>query len=252
MDKLGGFRDNISYQGLRAYWEYNSDVLRIYAVVDEDSDDQDTGAEIVWHRLKNLWVVRDRETHRRIETFSAKDPREGVKRALMTLRKRIPRTASLRSAVIRLAHQNPEFREHLVPLLRQAADIWTDQRRSPDGVYYPRSVYDRLPLDMRPFRWATPARGIDGNFPRPWRVSDKDALLRWLQRELNWREMYTDYHPEDRGRQTLWIGLRDNRNREDHGRRLRIIAETLEDERFPFDLSNFSHILLLDDLRKNG
>jgi intein/homing endonuclease len=82
--KRAGHREVDNYKGLRAYWEFNSQNLRVYGVT---NDEDQQVAEIVFDRRTDTWEVRHPDTHKRIETFTAKDDREGVKRALMTLDK---------------------------------------------------------------------------------------------------------------------------------------------------------------------
>lgn len=68
------------YGNYHAYWEYNSPVERVYGVYNVDTDDE--VGRIIYQKMTHAWIVED-SNRKRLQTFSANDAREGVKRSLM-------------------------------------------------------------------------------------------------------------------------------------------------------------------------
>lgn len=131
----------------------------------------------------------------------------------------------------------------------QAHDLWENREKSPSGKRYPKSVWDT----SRIFGWATPASNGDGTYPEPWRVSDSKMAQNWLKVLTNFQDLYVFGHGQlVRGREALWVGLRDNRDTEGHKSRLVSISEKLKRLGRPHLLGrDGSYVLLLDDLKRN-
>ena len=113
------------------------------------------------------------------------------------------------------------------------------------------SKWDRV--RPSPFGWATPAANIDGTIPIPWRVAHARVALTWLKSEFPQnKDIVTDYHQEYRGRMSIWVGLRDNRDRRAHAARLTEMVASLRKRGFPVILDqDHRYFLLVDDLDKN-
>lgn len=80
------FREVYRLGFLHAFWMYNSREERVYGVKDYDIEDEPTVGEISWNKKTNTWQVwHAGDSRRALESFTASDAREGVKRALMTL-----------------------------------------------------------------------------------------------------------------------------------------------------------------------
>lgn len=134
-----------------------------------------------------------------------------------------------------------------------AFETWNDPHKSPAGTPYPKSKWDRLGR-MSPFRWATPATNLDGSFPEPWRVTDKDAALVFLKKEFPQNsDIYTDYESDlFRGYNRIWVGLRDNRDKQAHYTRLLLMHDDLKAAGWPVLRDNRRNVLwLLDDVQKD-
>jgi len=120
----------------------------------------------------------------------------------------------------------------------------------------PRSVYDKVPEALRPFGWATPAPVVKGEMPMPWRVAHADRAKDFLKKHFpEFHDSYVDYGDSAfRGRLTLWVGLRDNRDREAHAARMQELAGNLEKAGFKtlFKTQGGRPVLyLVDDLPKD-
>jgi hypothetical protein len=134
---------------------------------------------------------------------------------------------------------------------KKAQELWQGKDVSPLGVPYPKSKYDTI--SPRPFSWATPAKGIRNTFPEPWRVAKRDAAEQWLKKMFKHQDLYTDHHSLWRGRQAIWVGLRNNRDKSAHFTRIGLMAKELRRAGYPIKLGdNNTHILLLDDLRRDA
>jgi hypothetical protein len=114
----------------------------------------------------------------------------------------------------------------------------------------PRSKWDRL----RIFRWSTPAPNVDGSVPNPWRVSDKDLALAWLKKMFDHRDIYVEYESDHyRGKVQLWVGLRDNRDRQAHHTRLLMMHDDLKKAGWPVRRArDGSYLLLADDIERDA
>lgn len=119
----------------------------------------------------------------------------------------------------------------------------------------PKSVYDKIPEAHRPFGWATPAPLMGGEVPMPWRVAHADRAEDLLKKMFpQFRDIYVTYDDELRGRLTLWIGLRDNRDRAAHAARLEEMAAGLQKASLKVLLKTgtpYSRLYLVDDLPKD-
>lgn len=134
-----------------------------------------------------------------------------------------------------------------------AFKVWEDRQVSPKGVRYPRSKWDKLGPN-KPFDWATPAANMDGSFPEPWRVPHADRALVWLKRMFpQFDDLYTDYYSDKfRGREQIWVGARDNRDRQAHYTKLLIIHDDLKKAGWPVRRSTDGRFLLLvDDIERD-
>jgi len=120
----------------------------------------------------------------------------------------------------------------------------------------PKSRYDRFPKNLRPFGWSTPAPTLSGETtPAPWRVSYADTALALLKKLSPHRDIYVDYESDtSKGRLQLWVGLRDNRDREDHTKRLWELVGTLQDAGCSVrvrEAGDRVYVYLVDDLKKD-
>lgn len=118
----------------------------------------------------------------------------------------------------------------------------------------PRSLYDKVPEAMRPFGWATPAPTAPGEIPNPWRVHYIDRTLLLLKKLFpEQKDLYTDHADGTfRGREQVWIGLRDNRDAEAHAARMEQLADGLMKVHYKirFQRGPRPVLHLVDDLEK--
>jgi hypothetical protein len=113
----------------------------------------------------------------------------------------------------------------------------------------PKSVWDRA--NPPPFGWASPAPGIDGSTPTPWRVAHADRALVLLKQMFpSNRDIYTDHHEKFRNKMAIWVGLRENRDREDHQNRLVGMFTALKDAGYPV-VQRRGAFLIVDDLDRD-
>lgn len=145
-----------------------------------------------------------------------------------------------------LKHTDDEF-----PSRQARNDLWTDRNVSPKGVRYPKSKWDGTGI----FGWATPAPNINGSYPEPWRVAHPDAALVWLKKHFPQDDdIYTDSYGGKKigGKEVIWVGLRDNRDKSVHFTRMTRIALGLKKLGVPFQRArDNSYILLVDDLKRD-
>ena len=92
-----------------------------------------------------------------------------------------------------------------------------------------------------------------GEYPEPWRVVDKDLALQFLKKMFpEMKDLYTDHGDKFRGREAVWVGLRDNRDREAHQQRLQLMADHLKQKKIPFRFDPRQRVLfLVDDLQRD-
>lgn len=137
---------------------------------------------------------------------------------------------------------------------KTALNTWNDPHKSPRGVPYPRSKWDHLGKNS-PFRWATPAFDMHTKtYPEPWRVADKDAALALLKHLFpHEKDIYTDYDSHMiQGKLTLWVGLRDNRDKAAHQQRLNTMFATLQHNHLLASQNpRGGNIWLMDDVPKD-
>lgn len=84
--KTAGAREVGEVAGLRAFWEYNGPAERVYGV----SREIEPVGSLVWSKSHRVWTVfsyvnGDEDRKVKLESFTANDDREGVKRGLLTL-----------------------------------------------------------------------------------------------------------------------------------------------------------------------
>lgn len=128
---------------------------------------------------------------------------------------------------------------------------WDNPHESPSGQPYPKSAWDRF--GRGPFRWATPAYDPwEERFPEPWRVTDKDEALSLLKKMFpEYRDLYTDFWSDQvKGRNTIWVGLQDNRNKLEHEGRLEDLYADISQRGLPVARKK-GYLLLVDDIEKN-
>lgn len=117
----------------------------------------------------------------------------------------------------------------------------------------PASGYDAIPADQRPFDWATPVPGLDGNKPGPWRVPNEDRCYALLAK-YGQRDLYVEYTSMYGQHLALWVDLRDNSNSHTHGIRLQELATLMTADRLPVRMirprgyAHVTHLLLIDDV----
>jgi hypothetical protein len=135
---------------------------------------------------------------------------------------------------------------------RLANNLWLDQTVSPKGVRMPRSKWDKL--QQKPFDWATPAADIRGEFPEPWRVAHTDFALNWLKKLFRHPDLYTDHESDKfRGKNQIWVGLRDNRDKQAHHTRLLLMHDALKKAGWPVRRArDGSYLLLVDDIERDA
>lgn len=127
------------------------------------------------------------------------------------------------------------------------------------GQEKPASKWDKLPEQLRPFGWATPARNIDGTTPIPWRVAYRDFGEDWLKAKFakygEFKDLYVESEPDTyHGANRLWVGLRDNRNIIDHAERMEQIYLILKQGGWPVlfdDRGRYTKLWIVDDLPRN-
>lgn len=112
-----------------------------------------------------------------------------------------------------------------------------------DGdVKKPKSVYDASGI----FGWASPA----DNYAPPWRVAHADVALDYIKKLTGEPDVYVEHDSERGGRMVLWVGLRDNRDKDAHEARLDEVERLLKVKRFKVKRGR-GFIRLLDDLKRN-
>lgn len=70
-----------------------------------------------------------------------------------------------------------------------------------------------------------------------------------------WKDLYVDYESDlHQGRNQLWIGLRDNRDRAEHASRMDQIYETLKKLGYPVRIlsGGYPSLYLIDDVKRKG
>ncbi|OHD26952.1 MAG: hypothetical protein A2Y38_08010, partial [Spirochaetes bacterium GWB1_59_5] len=149
------------------------------------------------------------------------------------------------------------------PSKTAALDVWDTRAKgmSPAGKPLPKSKWDRLPLEQRPFDWATPGRNNDSSFPEPWRVAKADRALVWLRRmfpdHAGSMGIYTDLEGagDFRGLLQIYVGIRDNRKAVEHAQALQAVFDSLKEGRWLVRPVVREGLLrgfyLLDDLKRN-
>lgn len=120
----------------------------------------------------------------------------------------------------------------------------------------PRSIYDRLPDNIQPFGWSSPAPLASGQTPAPWRVAHADRARDLLKKMFpSFKDAYVDYGDGAfHGREQLWIGLRENRNVQEHANRIQELSDGLSEAGFKTRLESHGPRMVLhlvDDLPKN-
>ena len=92
IEKHAGHKEVQKVGVLRAYWDANGPRERVYGVSHTESDSPGDLGQIVFNKMDSSWVVnaypdwpRSDRRKVRVTTFTAKDDREGVKRALLAL-----------------------------------------------------------------------------------------------------------------------------------------------------------------------
>lgn len=71
------------------------------------------------------------------------------------------------------------------------------------------------------FKVSTPAPNVDGSIPSPWRVSDRDAMRAVLtEHGYDNARAYVEGDPQAGSPTCLWVGLRDNRDADEHSAKL--------------------------------
>lgn len=141
-------------------------------------------------------------------------------------------------------------------LARQARnDLLTLDKAIAEFGRPPRSVYDRA--DPAPFRWSTPAPSFEGKPLVPWRVTDKDTAHKLLRKLTPYSDLYVDFWSDKyRGKLQLWVGFRDNRDKEAHSARLEELAQAIGGAGWPVRSMDrggrVGHLLLVDDLTKDS
>ena len=135
---------------------------------------------------------------------------------------------------------------------KKAQNLWMDRTQSPKGVRYPKSKWDKLP--QKPFGWATPAVGLSGEFPEPWRVVHKDLAENWLKKMFRHPDLYTDFESDKfRGRERIWVGLRDNRDKQAHHTRILMMFDDLKKVGWPVMRARDGRGLwLVDDIQRDA
>ncbi len=119
------------------------------------------------------------------------------------------------------------------------------------------SKWDREPPSKRVFYWATPARGPSGPAPKPWRVSDTYKAMDYVRGVAP--SVSSDLYAEPsggerhRGCEQIWIGLRDNRDKTEHKRRLTIIHDAIKKDGKPVRWTSGKGALwIMDDLKRDA
>lgn len=120
----------------------------------------------------------------------------------------------------------------------------------------PATFWDRV--NPPPFTWSTPAPNWDGSKPEPWRVAHREDALKWLKRLFpDISDIYVDYEANlQRGRLQIWVGLRDNRDPQDHTARLQGMLNHLGVMGAPVHINQrggrIDGFWLVDDVVKDG
>lgn len=119
---------------------------------------------------------------------------------------------------------------------------------------FPVSVWDTIGA----FKWATPAKNIDGSFPEPWRCVDQDNARVWLEgvltgSEINPKGLYVDFNDKVRGKEALYIGDREARSAFAKQARLEEVLKAITAAGVPckglIRGGLLTGILILDDLK---
>ena len=122
----------------------------------------------------------------------------------------------------------------------------------------PALFWKNLPERTRPFTWSTPAKNWDGTTPEPWRVAHREEALTWLKHLFpDIRDIYVDYEANGwHGRLQIWVGLRDNRDPQDHSARLQGMLNQLGVMGAPVHINTrggrLNGFWLVDDEVKDG
>jgi hypothetical protein len=119
----------------------------------------------------------------------------------------------------------------------------------------PESIYDRIPKNMRPFTWSTPA---DKEF-KPWRVphrQETEELLKKLFPAIDQRlHVYADFAERRQGKEQFYVGVRDNRDLDEHTLALREMAKKLKKiakVRFVDRGEHQAQLFIVDDIERDA
>lgn len=115
-------------------------------------------------------------------------------------------------------------------------------------VRKPRSVYDKLDPSLRPFGWSSPAPGLDGTTPLPWRGINLQAAEKLVQQDGKFPGFYVLRGEEAGGYLVLDIGFREMKDRREW---MRVAAQALRQSGFDVRYEPGDHYVhLIDDLPK--
>lgn len=110
----------------------------------------------------------------------------------------------------------------------------------------PRSVYDKLRSEVRPFGWSSPAPRLDGTTPLPWRTANREGAERLVRQGSRFPEFYVIHGDEIDGHLVLDIGYR---GKTDAREWLTVAAQGLRSAGFRVRFGEKDHwVHLVDDL----
>ena len=144
----------------------------------------------------------------------------------------------------------------MLPSFRRASALQNFDGGTYD-VKAPLSLYDSS-MAVPAFKWSTPAKNYDGSYPMPWRYADAEAAEKFLKGFArkrfpeSQRDLYVVSNSDWAGYKTLWLGLRDNRDKQAHQARLEKIYRELTKAKAAKLRMEDGWIMIIDDLKKEA
>jgi hypothetical protein len=148
-------------------------------------------------------------------------------------------------------------RQAIVTVSLERLEMHEDVELDEAAVALPKSIYDRYPNGMKPFKWSTPAR----DYAYPWRVVDHDgteSFVKSLSRGGEFDDVYVSGMGISRtlakGHEKIFVGLQGNRDKASHQERLVKLASAMKKSGAKHKVSrsgkNISGITLIDDIAR--
>lgn len=191
---------------LRASLEYNGPSEKVWNVHTREGD---VVGDVVLNKRTSIFSARlysdpeDRGSRQLAWQGKATDEGAGLETGLLQLERKVKMAMDpLRRKVIRLAHENPDLRPFLLPLLREASALPRELAPWRDPLDWLKSKWSDIDLNHSPTY--EPSKGVLGN-----RESHRQFdVAKWVGEKLFGRQFASEHAGK-----SLWVTYRDNRNK---------------------------------------